>query len=123
MKGFIAAVLIFITIISFLFIYNFYITNTFHILSEQLSIIEKAISSEDFSRAEKLSSVFQKALASKAKTLYYLSDRVPIDNAISECAKMISFIRTSDKSEACAAAHGINAILEKTKEKSVLSFP
>ncbi|MDO5479248.1 MAG: DUF4363 family protein, partial [Clostridia bacterium] len=106
-----------------LFFFTNYIDNTFSLLSSYISGIEDALKEENFEKAAKLSASLRKKLRSKSEILYYVSDRAPIDNAITECERLLSFIETKDKSEAYASAMGIAVILEKTKEKSLFSLP
>lgn len=123
MKGFLTALVIMLSLIFLLFFFTSYIDNTFSLLSSYTAGIETAIKEENFEKAAKLSASLRKKLRSKSEILYYVSDRAPIDNAITECEKLLSFIATKDKSEAYASVMGIAVILEKTKEKSVLSLP
>lgn len=120
MKGFLSAVIILTLLLSFLLYYSIYINRSFSDFSEYLDKIIYFLISENYEKAEKLSGDFCRNLKDKSHTLYIVTDRSPIDNAIAECERLISFIRTEDKSEAIAAAGGISIILEKTKEKSLM---
>ena len=120
MKGFIIALAIFLIIIILLFFYSKYISETFFVLSCNISEIENSLYANDFQTALKLSENLRDKLKKYSSVLYFLSDRSPIDNVIAESERLISFICTKDLSEASASARGINVILEKTKEKSIL---
>lgn len=123
MKGFIIALAIFLSIIILLFFYSNFIDSTFNLLSLYVSEVEIALKNSDFKKALANSESLRRTLENESKILYFLSDRTPIDNAFSECERLISFIRTEDVSEASASAYTIDIILEKTKEKSILFIP
>ena len=123
MKGFIIALAIFLSIIILLFFYSNFIDSTFNLLSLYVSEVEIALKNSDFKKALTNSENLRRTLKNESKILYFLSDRTPIDNAFSECERLISFIRTEDVSEASASAYTIDIILEKTKEKSILFIP
>lgn len=120
MKGFLSALIIILCLIVLLCIYTFYIEGTFSYLSSEIYKIETAIESEDFILAGEISRTFKKELKEKSTLLYYVTDRALIDDAFTECEKLLSFIKTEDKSEALASASGIRTMLEKTKEKSII---
>ena len=123
MKGFFIALSIFLCIIIMLFFYSNFIDSTFNTLSLYISDVESALKESDFDKALKSSETLRLALKEESKILYFLSDRAPIDNALSECERLISFINTKDISEASAAAYTIDIILDKTKEKSIFTIP
>ena len=123
MKGFIIALAIFLSIIILLFFYSNFIDSTFNLLSLYVSEVEIALKNSDFKKALTNSENLRRTLKNESKILYFLYDRTPIDNALSECERLISFIRTEDVSEASASAYTIDMILEKTKEKSILCIP
>ncbi len=120
MKGFISALIIFLILIALLTVYNFYIKNTFSSFSLEIGKISDLIMEEKYENAKKSSEKFYEILNKKSEILYYVTDRSPIDTVLTECEKMISFINTEDKSEALASARGINVLLKKTKEKSLV---
>lgn len=123
MKGFLTALIIFLFLIVFLFCYAFYMEETLSSLSLYIRDIESAIATEDFSAAGEIASEFREDLMLKAGILCYLTDRALIDDAFTECEKLISFITTKDQSESLASASGIRMMIEKTKEKSIIRFP
>ena len=120
MKGFIIASSVFISISIALIFYNIYIINTFTDISTHLELIEESIEADNFKKAMELTLSFEKELSENSHLLYTLTDRAPIDTALSECARLSSFIKVCDKAESLASASGIRKILEKNLEKSVL---
>ena len=122
MKVFIAALSIFATLIIILMLCNFLLCSTFSSYNEILDSIEHAVYTDNFPEAERISVEFSDKLFEDSRLLYCLTDRTPIDNALTECSRMISFIRVKDKAESSAALSGIKTILTKTKEKSTLPF-
>ena len=120
MKGFITSLIIFLTLITLLVVYSFYINHTFSAFSREINKISALITKENYDEAEKASEKLNKCLNEKSGILYFVTDRSPIDTSLTECKKMLSFISTKDKSEALACAYGIDVLLKKTKEKSLL---
>lgn len=123
MKGFLTALIIMLVLIFLLFIYSGYVENTFSSLSRHIGEIEVAIKSESFEKALFLAKQLREKLKEKARILYFVTDRALIDEAFTECEKLLSFIISEDKAEALASASGIRAMLEKTEEKSTIRFP
>ena len=120
MKGFITALIIFLSLIVLLTLYSFYINTTFSTFSMEIREISDLIMAENYSEAKNASEKFNAHLNEKSGILYFVTDRSPIDTILTECEKMLSFISTEDKSEALACAKGIDILLKKTKEKSLL---
>ena len=119
MKGFVTALIIFLILIALLTAYSFYINITFSSFSVEINEISDSIMIENYTKAKKASVKFNNHLNEKSGILYFVTDRSPIDTALTECEKMLSFISTEDKSEALACAKGIDILLKKTKEKSL----
>ncbi len=120
MKGFIASVTLLSSILLIIFLCGLHLTKTVTALTEFTVVIEKALDEENYKKALKLTETFEKRLKSEAEYLYYCSDRAPIDNAITECARMKSYIKAEDKSESSSALSGIRATLKKALEKSII---
>lgn len=120
MKGFITALLIFLILISSLFLYNQYMLKTITGLLEYTNMIEESINEENFKKAHSILKSFEKNLNEKTYFLYFVTDRAPLDNTITECARLKSFISIPDKAEALACISGIKIMLKKTMEKSTI---
>ncbi|MBQ2941302.1 MAG: DUF4363 family protein [Clostridia bacterium] len=123
MKGFLTALIIMLVLLFLLFIYSGYVENTFSSLSRHIGEIEVAIKSESFEKALFLAKQLREKLKEKAGILYFVTDRALIDEAFTECEKLLSFIISEDKAEALASASGIRVMIEKTEEKSTIRFP
>ncbi len=120
MKGFLTASLIFLILLSSLFLYNKYMTETMISLSDYAATIEESINEENFKKANFILDSFEKKLNEKAYFLYFVTDRTLLDNTLTECARLKSFLSIPDKAESLAAVSGINIMIKKTLEKSTI---
>lgn len=120
MKGFILALVIFI-ILSISTLYcNYYINSVFSEYSDCITIVKTSIRNNDFLIAEKFTKILENKLKEDSRLLYTITERTPIDNAITECGRLLSFIEVKEKSEAYATASGIEIILRNSNKKTVL---
>lgn len=122
MRGFIFTLIIFILIISGLFLYSGYMSESLDELSALLSDTEAELKQSNFYFAEVSAERFSNALKAKSYTLYYFTDRCPIDNALTESERLISFIEAGDDAESSAVLSGLKLMLNKIKEKSSLKI-
>lgn len=122
MRGFIFTLIIFILIISGLFLYSGYMSESLDELSALLSDTEAELKQSNFYFAEVSAERFADALKAKSYTLYYFTDRCPIDNALTESERLISFIKAGDDAESSAVLSGLKLMLNKIKEKSSLKI-
>ena len=120
MKGFLTASLIFVFLLSSLFFYNKHMSETMLSLSEYASTIENSINDENFKKANLILDSFEKKLNEKTYFLYFVTDRTLLDNTLTECARLKSFLSIPDKSESLASVSGIKMMLKKTMEKSTI---
>ncbi len=120
MKGFLTAALIFLFLLSSLFFCNKYMRETMTGLSEYAISIEEAINEENFKKANLILESFEKKLNEKTYFLYFVTDRTLLDNTLTECARLKSFLSIPDKAESLAAVSGIKIMLKKTLEKSTI---
>ncbi len=122
MRGFIYTLIIFILIIAVLFFYSDYMTKSIDELSLLLSDTKTHLEKGDFSSAKASAERFSDTLKEKSYTLYFFTDRCPIDNALTESERLKSFIKAEDDAESAAVLSGIHVMLSKTREKSSLKI-
>ncbi len=120
MKGFLTALGIFLVLLVSMFFYNRYMTTTMISLWDYADSIEDAINEENFKKANSVLKSFEKRLNEETYFLYFVTDRAPLDNALTECARLKSFLSIPDKAESLACISGIKVMLDKTKEKSTI---
>ena len=120
MKGFVIALIIFIFLTVTLMFYNIYINKTFTDLVSRTAMIENSIYEEKYINAKISALLLKRKLEKDSSVLYIITERSSIDNALTECSKLLCFIEVFDKAEAYATASGIKSIIEKANEKSAL---
>jgi len=122
MRAFIYTLIIFILIIAGLFFYSVYMTESIDELLLLLSDTETHLEKGDFSSARASAETFSDTLKEKSYTLYFFTDRCPIDNTLTESERLKSFIKAEDGAESAAVLSGIRVMLSKTREKSSLKI-
>lgn len=122
MRGFSVTLVIFILIIAGLFLYSSYMTESLNELSLLLSDAESSLNEKNFDSAYAAAEKFSDALVKKAYSLYYFTDRCPIDNAVTESERLKSFIKAGDDSESSAVLSGLKLMISKIEEKSSLKI-
>lgn len=122
MRGFIFTLIVFILIISGLFLYSSYMSENLNELSLLLSDTELKLEEKDFPAAYSSAGKFSDELKCKSYSLYYFTDRCPIDNALTESERLKSFIKAEDDAESAAVLSGLRIMIEKISEKSNLKI-
>lgn len=102
--------------------YSDYMTESIDELSLLLSDTETHLEKGDFSSARASAETFSDTLKEKSYTLYFFTDRCPIDNTLTESERLKSFIKAEDDAESAAVLSGIRVMLSKTREKSSLKI-
>lgn len=122
MRGFIATLVIFSLIVCGLFFYSDYISSSFSELSSILEHTENELEEENFRSALRYAELFHEKLKQKSYILYYFADRHPINDIITESARLKSFIKSEDGAEAGGVLSGLKIMIEKIVEKSQLKI-
>ena len=97
MRAFIYTLIIFILIIAGLFFYSVYMTESIDELSLLLSDTETHLEKGDFSSARASAETFSDTLKEKSYTLYFFTDRCPIDNTLTESERLNILPKNEDR--------------------------
>ena len=119
MKGFIVAVVILSVIILSLIFYNFYMNKTFSEITEYIDNIESDLSENKFTEATLHAQKLADTLSDKSNFLYLITDREPLNNIITESARLLSFIKTMDEAESKASLSALKVTLTELQKQTV----